>query len=270
MIRSAESQSESSSAHPRASRLIAQRDARVEVIDLGRIAYADAYQKQTAFRDELIEARRAGVDPPPPMRLLLLEHDPPVITVSRRTDARQHLIAPPKQLEHLGIEIAETDRGGDITYHGPGQLVAYAILDLKRLRLGVHDYMRWLEAIVIDTLDVFGIAGARDESATGVWAPIDPSNNASAAGPFHSAKICAMGVRVSRWVTMHGLALNVSTDLSHFQTIVPCGLAGRPVTSMANLLGEDRTPAMEAVKRAMRDQFIRRIHARLDGEADHQ
>src|SRR5262249_23731675 len=160
-----------------------------------------------------------------------VEHDPPVITVTPR--AGVNLLASPEALAAAGIEVEETDRGGDITYHGPGQLVVYPILDLNLLKLRLHEYMRMLAAAVIDTCAAFGVRARRDVCATGVWVPrgdADASNGTC--GSLTDAKICAMGVRVRRWVTMHGLALNVTTDLSHFSHIVPCGLVGRPVTSL--------------------------------------
>lgn len=213
------------------------------VRDLGRMAYAEAFARQKELQQEVIARREQAAegDSRGLGYVLLVEHDPPVITVSRRKTARQHLIASPGQLAEAGVEVAETDRGGDITYHGPGQLVVYPIIDMNMLGLRMHGYMRLLERSVIATLRQFGIEGERDESATGVW--VKPG-----------AKICAMGVRVSRWVTMHGLALNVTTNLQHFQLIVPCGLAGRPVTSMAQALG-DACPSMDEVKRAFVKQF---------------
>ncbi|MHC5022568.1 MAG: lipoyl(octanoyl) transferase LipB [Planctomycetota bacterium] len=255
----------------------------LRVQDLGRAPYPAALALQRRLQQEVIDARgrdgraRTG-------HLLLLEHDPPVITVSRRKTARRHLVASPEQLAAAGVEVAETDRGGDITYHGPGQLVAYLILDLNTLGLRLHGYMRWLEDVVTGTLGRFGIEGHRDPEATGVWVGMgrhegaearrheggerhegtealrhegvcDPVPHPASRTPHtppripHSSKICAMGVRVSRWVSMHGLALNVTTDLSHFDLIVPCGLAGRRVTSMRELLG-DACPSMDDVKRA--------------------
>lgn len=227
------------------------------------MTYADAFALQKQLQAQVIAQREAasgscGV-------LLLVEHDPPVITISRRPGARQHLMASEAQLAAAGVEVAETDRGGDITYHGPGQLVAYPILDLNRLGLRLISYLRFLEQIIIDVLARFDIEGARDESATGVWVnsrakahPVPPpytgvgfdSENAP------NAKIAAIGVRVSRWVSMHGLALNVTTNLDHFNLIVPCGLAGRSVTSMQRFLGAS-CPSMNEVKRAMAEQFER-------------
>jgi lipoyl(octanoyl) transferase len=197
------------------------------VIDLGRLPYEPAYQTQLTYLEEVMAAREAGQAIPG--YLLLVEHDP-VITISRRAGASNHLLATPALLEKHGVSMAETDRGGDITYHGPGQLVVYPILDLNLLNLGLHEYMRLLEQAVMDVCATHGIATHRDAKATGVW--VDPGDGHPA------AKIAAMGVRVRRWVSMHGLALNVSTNLEHFSLIVPCGLAGRPVTSLKQLLGE--------------------------------
>ena len=180
--------------------------------------YDEAYAVQRARQQEVIAARDDGGGP---MHLLLVEH-PAVITISRRRGARDHLVATESMLAAAGVSVAETDRGGDITYHGPGQLVVYPILDLNVLGVRLHGYMRFLEQIVIDTLATFGVTGHRDDDATGVWV----------GDPPHDRKICAMGVRVSRWVSMHGLALNVAPNLAHFQLIVPCGLVGRGVTSL--------------------------------------
>jgi lipoyl(octanoyl) transferase len=196
------------------------------------MSYADAYAQQVAHHEEVLAAREVGGGGGgDPGRILLVEHVPPVITISRRPDARAHLVATPEMLAREGVVVEETDRGGDITYHGPGQIVAYPILDLNYYHLGLHAYMRLLEQTVIDTIAAFGITGERDPKATGVWLP------RPGPGPAQTAKIAAMGVRVRRWVSMHGLALNVTTNLRHFQLIVPCGLIGRPVTSMQNELG---------------------------------
>lgn len=207
------------------------------VIDLGRLPYRDAFARQERELEALVAARpshRLGT-------LLLVEHDP-VVTVSRRGENTTNLITPPAHLASLGIDLAPTDRGGDITYHGPGQIVAYPIIDLERLRLKIGDYLRLLEQSVIDTCAAFGLPTTRDPGATGVWT-LGPN-----AEPL--AKICAIGVRVRRWVTMHGLALNVSTNLDHFAHIVPCGLAGRPVTSLQRELGP-AAPSFADAKRSL-------------------
>ena len=208
------------------------------VEDLGRLSYEDAYARQTQERDEVLRWRDHHEPPRPAGILLLVEHQPPVFTISRRAGAADHLLADPATLRAAGIEVRETDRGGDITYHGPGQLVAYPILDLNRLGLNLHGYMRFLEDAVIEVCRGFGVPAGRDHAdppATGVWT--------------NGRKIAAMGVRVRRWVTMHGLALNVSTDLSHFDFIVPCGLAGRAVTSLERELGT--APDMQDVKTSL-------------------
>jgi lipoyl(octanoyl) transferase len=215
----------------------------IPVIDLGRRSYEDAYQLQLAHHAEVLASRES--DRSEIGRILLVEHDPPVITISRRAGARANLLASDDVLARHGVTLSETDRGGDITYHGPGQLVVYPILDLNFLRLGLHDYMRLLETAVIDCCAGFGVLTERDAAATGVWVS---RPRGAASGP--SAKICAMGVRVRRWVSMHGLALNVTTNLQHFELIVPCGLAGRPVTTLARELG-DVCPAMHSVKSAL-------------------
>jgi lipoyl(octanoyl) transferase len=210
----------------------------LRVIDLGRSPYQPAYRAQCDHVEEVLASRAAGT--PEPGRLLLVEHEP-VITVGRRIGGLRNLVASPDSLAHHGIELVHSDRGGDITYHGPGQLVAYPILDLNLLNLGLHDYMRLLEQAVIDTVAQFGIAARRDPPATGVW--VDQPDAAS-------AKLCAMGVRIRQWISMHGLALNVTTNLEHFGLIVPCGLAGRHVTSMHAILGP-ACPGIPEVKVAL-------------------
>lgn len=253
------------------------------VIDLDRLSYADAYAQQLAHHEEVLAARDAGT--PDPGRILLVEHDPPVITVSRRAGARDHLTATPDQLARAGVEVAETDRGGDITYHGLGQLVVYPILDLNYYHLGLHAYMRLMEQAIIDTIGQSKIAGERDPGATGVWVRTEierrkgvethGADRASTPPHLHGstpspAKIAALGVRVRRWVSMHGLALNVTTNLDHFNLIVPCGLAGRGVTSMQRELGAG-CPPMADVKSALAESLadhLRRARHAATGAAD--
>jgi lipoyl(octanoyl) transferase len=184
---------------------------RLEVRDLGRMGYADAFELQRTF----VEQRKHGEIP---NQLLFVEH-PHVITLGRNGQM-QNLLASEEILRRAGIEFHETDRGGDITYHGPGQIVGYPIFDLREWKRDVVAYVRAMEQAIIDALAEFGIRGEREEKATGVW--------------VNSAKVCAIGVHISRWVTSHGFALNLSTDLRYFQYIVPCGLA-KPVTSMRTL-----------------------------------
>jgi lipoyl(octanoyl) transferase len=179
--------------------------------ELGRIGYGAALELQR----ELVEKRKRGLIPD---QFLLLEH-PHVITLGRN-GRLEHLLASPEVLERAGIEFFHTDRGGDITYHGPGQVVGYPILDLRGWRKDVVAYVRGLEQVIIEALAEFGLRGEREPGRTGVW--------------IQGRKIAAIGVHVSRWVTSHGFAFNVSTDLSYFRYIVPCGLTA-PVTSMAEL-----------------------------------
>jgi lipoyl(octanoyl) transferase len=181
------------------------------VRELGRIRYGDAL----ALQQQLVQDRKQGLTSD---HLLLLEH-PHVITMGRN-GREENLLAGGEILERAGIEFFDTDRGGDVTYHGPGQLVGYPILDLTGWKRDVHAYVRALEQAIIDTLDEFGIVAGRIPKLTGVW--------------VEERKIAAIGVHLSRWVTSHGFALNVSTDLSYFHYIVPCGLT-RPVTSMSAL-----------------------------------
>ena len=215
------------------------------------MAYDLAYAEQQRHLAEVLAARDAGA--PEPGRLLLVEHDP-VITISRRAGVADHLLATAEALREAGVSVAQTDRGGDITYHGPGQLVVYPILDLNLLNLGLHAYMRLLESAVIDACEGWGIQARRDPAATGVWVGDPPR------------KICAMGVRVRRWVSIHGLAINVTTDLDHFRLIVPCGLAGRDVTSLGRELGTS-SPDMANVKIQLAELLERHLRAAL-GEAE--
>lgn len=212
------------------------------ISDLGRLPYEEALSLQRKTHQTVVDGRNSPI--PSPVHLLLLEHDPAVITMSKRPTAGKHLLATPDQLKSAGVEICRTDRGGDITYHGPGQLVGYPICDLNVLSLRIHGYMRFLEQCIIDVLAEFNITAARDACATGVW--------------VEGSKICAMGVRVSKWVSMHGFALNVTTNLDHFDLIVPCGLAGRSVTSMQQILGE-ACPPIESVKGVVSEIFAEAI-----------
>jgi lipoate-protein ligase B len=188
------------------------------VFDLGLVEYAKACALQRA----LVAARKAG---PSPDVLLLCEH-PHVITLGRN-GKREHLLAPDRLLQQMGIEFSETDRGGDITYHGPGQMVGYPILNLSEIRRDVVWYVRQLEELMIRATADFGITASRLEGKTGVWVHT----------PNGEEKLGAIGVHISRWVTSHGFAYNVSTDLRYFDLIVPCGIAGTGPTSLERLLG---------------------------------
>jgi lipoyl(octanoyl) transferase len=211
---------------------------------LGTIGYEHALELQR----ELVEQRKRGEIPD---QLLLLEH-PDVITLGVKTrNDRSHVLATEASLAAQGISVFETGRGGDVTYHGPGQLVGYPILDLKPDRCDVHRYVRDLEEVLIAAVGDFGITAGRIAGLTGIWA-----------GPEDApAKLAAIGVRISRWVTSHGFALNVSTDLSRFGLIVPCGITDKGVTSMERLLG--RRIAMDEVADAVAARFAAAFAAQL-------
>jgi len=173
------------------------------------------------MQKSLVEARRAGHIPD---LLLLLQH-PPVITLGVRGSSRSHITASDTQLADRGIEIHDTGRGGDVTYHGPGQVVGYPIIDLRPDRCDVHRYVRDLEEVMIRVCADYGVSAGRIEGLSGVW--------------IGEEKIGAIGVRISRWITSHGFAFNVSTKLDGFQLIVPCGIADRGVTSLEKLTGRE-------------------------------
>jgi lipoyl(octanoyl) transferase len=161
-------------------------------------------------------------------RFLMVEH-PPVFTLGKN-GKREHVLVSEEQLEKLGIEFFHINRGGDITYHGLQQIVGYPIMDLDKFKTDLGWYLRSLEQVIIDTIAEYGLKGERSAGETGVW--LEPDN------PFMARKICAMGIKCSRWITMHGFALNVNTDLSHFEYIVPCGIQGKTVTSLEKELGQ--------------------------------
>jgi len=196
------------------------------ICSIGRVAYRPTWILQESVKERLVQAKRAPTPELLPHVLLLLEH-PPVYTLGRSGNA-SHLLLKKDSLTSFGVEFHRIDRGGDITFHGPGQLVGYFILDLDRLFRDLHRYMRSLEEVIIRTLSDFGLGGSRVDGRTGVW--VGPRN--------HERKICALGIRSSRWVTMHGIAFNVNTDLSYYQHIVPCGISDRGVTSLAQELGQ--------------------------------
>ena len=183
----------------------------------------------------LVEERRAGRIPD---TLLLLQH-PRVITLGVRKSSRTNVVVSEAQLAERGVELHDTGRGGDVTYHGPGQIVGYPILDLRPDRCDVHRYVRDLEDVMIRVCADYGITAGRVEGLTGAWVGAE--------------KIGAIGVRISRWITSHGFAFNVNTDLADFQLIVPCGIADRGVTSLQKLLGRD-VPITE-----VEDRFVARF-----------
>jgi len=188
----------------------------IQIRRLGQVDYGAALELQA----RLVEERKADRIPD---QLLLLEH-PPVITLGVKTrNDRSHVVATPDVLEDEGVELFESGRGGDVTYHGPGQLVGYPILDLRPDRCDVHRYVRDLEEVLMRAVARFGIVSGRLPGLTGAW--------------VGDRKLAAIGVRIARWVTSHGFALNVSTNLAHFDLIVPCGITDKGVTSMVELAG---------------------------------
>ncbi len=207
-----------------------------ELRDLGSMRYADAFALQQRF----VERRKRGEIPD---QLLIVEH-PHVVTMGR-TSHDENLLCAPELLDRAGIELHRTDRGGDVTYHGPGQIVGYPIVDLREWKRDVMAYVRALEQVLIDALSEFGIAAGREAGCTGVWT--------------ERGKIAAIGVHISRWVTSHGFALNVDTDLSYFRYIVPCGLT-KPVTSMQALgCRADREQVVAAIARSFARVFDREV-----------
>ena len=209
------------------------------VEDLGTLNYREAWTLQERAHDAVL----AGEDE----RILLVEH-PPVITFGRRPGVDRHLLASADQLATLGVDVVQSDRGGDITFHGPGQIVAYPIVRLADHHFTVSGYVHALEDAIIATLGDLNLIGSKDPTAVGVW--VDDGGV--------PAKIAAIGVRIRRGVSLHGLALNVTTDLRYFELIVPCGLQSRPVTSVQKLRG-DRAPTIEQTKHLIIQRLIERL-----------
>jgi lipoyl(octanoyl) transferase len=201
--------------------------------DLGAKDYKATWDYQERLFKEIVDLkisnRREGADLATPNYFLFVEH-PHVYTLGKSGDL-SNLLLSEKQLEAKGATFYKINRGGDITYHGPGQLVGYPILDLENFFTDIHKYLRFLEEAIILTLAEYGLTGTRSDGETGVWLGVGT--------PF-ARKICAMGVRASRWVTMHGFALNVNADLGYFDNIIPCGIRGKGVTSMHVELGVDK------------------------------
>lgn len=186
----------------------------IQLIETGVAGYEELYHLQKQLFQQVSENRSAHY-------LILTQHRP-VITIGQKSNPA-HLLVQEKFLKEQGIQLIHTDRGGDVTFHGPGQLVGYPILNLLDFKQDINWYLRRLEEVNIRTLADFGIQAERIDNLTGVW--------------IGNRKICAIGVKVTRWVTMHGFALNVNTDLNHFQYIIPCGISGKGVTSIFEQLG---------------------------------
>lgn len=222
-----------------------------------------SYQEALEWQKRLVDDRRAGAIPD---TLLLLEH-PHVLTIGVRGGGRSNIVAPLDRLQRLGVAVHETGRGGDVTYHGPGQLVGYPILDLRPDRQDVHRYVRDLEEVLIRVCGDLGVAAYRVPGLTGVWvAPpelrrtfaaadrhLQPTDGGAGQGPA-PWKVAAIGVRIARWVTCHGFALNVNTELSFFDLIVPCGIQDKGVTSLQRVL---RAPVdMDALQTRVVARFL--------------
>lgn len=225
--------------------------------DIGLIDYKEGWDLQeTYFKSITVQkvANRdlpAGQQIPTQSHLIFCEH-PHVFTLGKTGD-EENLLANDAQLKELNATYYKINRGGDITYHGPGQLVGYPILDLDNFFTDIHRYLRVLEEIIILTIAEYGLKGDRYPGYTGVW--LDPAD------PLKARKICAMGVRASRWVTMHGWALNVNSDLSYFSKIVPCGITDKAVTSISKELGHDVD--MEEVKEKLKKHFAAQFECLL-------
>ena len=227
----------------------------VKLQDLGRLDYGQTWDYQEelfkGILDIKISNRRNNTVDPTPNYFLYVEH-PHVYTLGKSGDMA-NLLIPQEQLDAIGATFYKINRGGDITYHGPGQVVGYPILDLENFFTDIHKYLRLLEEMVILTLGEYGLKGMRSKGETGVWLDVGT--------PF-ARKICAMGVRASRWVTMHGFALNVNTDLGYFDHMIPCGIKDKAVTSLAVELGRD-TIDMEEVKAKLSRHFAELFQAQM-------
>lgn len=209
---------------------------------MGLVPYQEAWDQQERLLQESVQRKAAirngavnGVSGPA-HHLLFCEH-PPVYTLGK-SGRQENLLINQQQLEEKGISFVLTNRGGDITFHGPGQIVGYPIIDLEQFFTDIGKYLRFLEEVIIRVLADYGLQGARSKGETGVW--LDPDD------PGKARKICAMGVRCSRWVTMHGFAININTDMDYFGHIVACGIADKAVTSLQQELG--KPVPMEEVK----------------------
>ena len=229
----------------------------VKFIDLGLIDYKQAWDYQEKLFDSVVQTKISNRNLSESQQkitnnyLLFCEH-PHVYTLGKSGD-EQNLLVNETQLKEKQATYYKINRGGDITYHGPGQIVGYPILDLYNFFTDIHKYLRFLEEMVIRTLDEYGIESGRSEGETGVW--LDIGN------PLKARKICAMGVRASRWVTMHGFALNVNTDLSYFNNIIPCGIVDKAVTSMDKELGYKVNE--EEVKEKLKNHFAELFNCEL-------
>ncbi|MFD1604225.1 lipoyl(octanoyl) transferase LipB [Flavobacterium artemisiae] len=228
---------------------------KIKLQDLGSKDYKETWDYQEELFKDIVDLkiknRREELELETPNYLLFVEH-PHVYTLGKSGDF-ENLLLNEKQLEAKGATFYKINRGGDITYHGPGQIVGYPILDLENFFTDIHKYLRFLEESIILTLDEYGLKSGRSEGETGVWLDVGT--------PF-ARKICAMGVRASRWVTMHGFALNVNVDLGYFDNIIPCGIRGKGVTSLNVELGVEKVDENE-VKTKILKHLSRLLEAEI-------
>lgn len=220
----------------------------VEFQDIGNVRYGAAWDFQTKLFERTVDQKLINRKTPERAEettdhLIFVEH-PPVFTLGK-SGKEAHLLVDQARLQEEGIDYHPVNRGGDITYHGPGQVVGYPILDLDHYFTDIHKYLRYLEDVVIKTLAEYGLTAGRSDGETGVW--LD-------AGTPLARKICAMGVKASRWTTMHGFALNINTSLKHFGLIVPCGISDKQVTSLHLELGRELD--LEEVKNHLKKHFV--------------
>ena len=227
----------------------------ITVEDLGVLSFAAALEVQENYFYKIISEKKANrqkEQPTPTDNFLLFVEHKPVYTLGKSGDI-QHLLLDQNGLKEKEIEFYKTNRGGDITFHGLGQIVGYPILDLDNFFTDIHKYLRFLEEIIIKTLAEYGLIATRSKGETGVWLDAETS---------FARKICALGVRASRWVTMHGFALNVNTDLTYFEHIVPCGIMGKGVTSLKVELGKEI--CLDEVKEKLLKHFLDLFEAELN------
>lgn len=224
--------------------------------DLGLMRYADAWAYQDAVFKEIVAQKIANRELDYESQTLtnnfIFSCEHPHVYTLGKSGKMAHFLLNNTELEQKKVDFFETNRGGDITYHGPGQIVIYLVLDLENFFTDIHKYLRFLEEAVIDTLQIYGIESGRIDGLTGVWIGMNTDN---------PRKICAMGIRSSRWVAMHGLALNVNTDLDFFNHIVPCGIADKAVTSIKNELGKHVD--IEQVKKELVSKIITQFGMKL-------
>jgi len=227
---------------------------KIQLQDLGSKDYKSTWEYQEELFKDIVDLkiknRREELDLPTPNYLLFVEH-PHVYTLGKSGDL-ENLLLNEKQLEAKGATFYKINRGGDITYHGPGQIVGYPILDLENFFTDIHKYLRFLEESIILTLGEYGLKCGRSEGETGVWLDVGT--------PF-ARKICALGVRASRWVTMHGFALNVNVDLGYFDNIIPCGIRGKGVTSLNVELGVEKVDEEE-----VKDKILKHLTELFEAE----